>query len=329
MNLTREETKSLVVEALQWARETLADGADPIPKVRRLALAVEALESGRRLAAQALDHAREHIETVSGHTEDEIEQEVLRICAYAAARMAGHLSTPLDPETLDGVQRAEICVRAFDIAERELRRIDAEQPEMVTDTEVLAAAVSMLATRAAALASQPRYSTCSWCGLKLLIDGDQWIRHSLECDKSPGAYAYRHLQETHRCLKLSAPGVLEVVRDATADAVRDVASLVAEAENARLLRATAGQQHERDCPDALSPHVTCEEPAPQRCDDCDPSFTTCFSDPDKCVKRPRPVAAVCLRAKSSTTPCFLKDGDLAESDDGRCVGCNLKTSEIK
>lgn len=36
----------------------------------------------------------------------------------------------------------------------------------------------------------------------------------------------------------------------------------------------------------------------------------------------------CPRAKSFMTPCIARDGDLTESDDGRCVGCLVSTKEL-
>ena len=37
---------------------------------------------------------------------------------------------------------------------------------------------------------------------------------------------------------------------------------------------------------------------------------------------------VCPREKSDMTPCVARDGDLAMTSDGRCVGCNASISML-
>ena len=36
----------------------------------------------------------------------------------------------------------------------------------------------------------------------------------------------------------------------------------------------------------------------------------------------------CPRAKSDMTPCVARDGELAQDEDGLCVGCDQKPAEL-
>lgn len=155
--------------------------------MNHLSLAVRLLDDGRRAAVLALDAARDHIEAVVDHPGDPAE--VLRLLSYAAARLDGSLATGLDPETVSDEEQHAIVTRALELVDRELEALDAEQPELVTDAQILAVALSMTCERLVAMASESRVSRCTWCGRSVLVAAA--VAHAIECDRSPGAAAMR------------------------------------------------------------------------------------------------------------------------------------------
>lgn len=268
--LSREQRDVAIRRALEFAKpraDRLSEWAGPSdpaqwPMSLLVPVALHLLDDGRRFAVQALDAARDHIETVSGHPDDPVEAEVVRLLVYAAERLSGHLERGLDPETLGDEERVRIYNDAFEIAGREIDALAAERPELVTDAQVLSAAFSMVCERLAAMATAPRTTTCTWCGHRAAVADA--IRHALECAASPGAAAIAAL---HRLTAIfdgpvAAPehAQLDGVLVWLARANTDVAVRITEAENRRIVAQGVGQVHERDCPDPLAFHVTCSEP---------------------------------------------------------------------
>lgn len=41
-----------------------------------------------------------------------------------------------------------------------------------------------------------------------------------------------------------------------------------------------------------------------------------------------PAVLICPRERSAMTPCVARDGELATSDDGVCVGCELTVTDL-